>query len=68
MAFTVTTDVFCDGEGCCSWIHGHTGARIERREAMKEAEKHGWRKIKTPRGDFKDYCPHCVKIARGLIK
>lgn len=54
MSITVTTDVFCDGEGCSQWTHGITGPRTAADEARKAARRAGW--LITRRGDF---CPDC---------
>lgn len=56
MSISVTTDVFCDGNGCSLWTHGVTnGSRTAAKHARREAKRAGW--SITKRGD---YCPACA--------
>lgn len=57
MSISVTTDVFCDGNGCSLWAHGVTnGSRTAAKRARHEAKRAGW--SITKHGDF---CPTCAK-------
>jgi hypothetical protein len=57
MSVTVSTDIFCDGEGCIAWEHGVTGPRAYRREARLVVSSRGW-KFTNDEGDL---CPDCVR-------
>lgn len=60
MSITISTDVFCDGDGCAQWVVGVTGNRPHARVARKVAKSKGW-KITTR----KDLCPHCLKLEKA---
>ena len=58
MSVVITTDIFCDGDGCAKWDDGVTGPKPMPSAARKEVKRLGWRHIRR-----KDYCPDCaVKI------
>jgi hypothetical protein len=60
MSITISTDVFCDADGCGQWAHGITGARTNAPGARNNAKRlYGW--SITRKGDF---CPEC---ARALL-
>lgn len=52
MSVCITTDIFCDADGCGDWVSGVTSSRTDAKGARKEAKRFGWRC--TPVGDF---CP-----------
>lgn len=54
MSFTITTDVFCDAEGCGDWVAGVSKTTIQKTKAWKRAEYCGWTKV-----DGKHLCPLC---------
>ena len=56
MSFTISTDIFCDGDGCSAWTEGTTGIRTQVRKAKQIAARRGW-KISTRR----DLCPSCAQ-------
>jgi hypothetical protein len=60
VSITISTDVFCDGDGCIHWVDGATGPRTKARAAREHARRHhGWTISRL--GDF---CPDCAK---GLL-
>ncbi len=64
MSITVSSDVFCDGEGCSAWAEGVTGPRVYPVKARKNAKKRfGW--TITRKGDF---CPACAAERNLLSK
>lgn len=42
MSEVITTDVFCDVDGCGHWVDGVTGASPDRNAARKIARSKGW--------------------------
>lgn len=60
MSYTITTDVFCDGEDCSLWTEGPASYRIERKEASEHARQAGWF-VKNG----KHYCPDCTPKGVG---
>jgi len=62
MSITVSSDVFCDGDGCSIWVEGVTGPRSDAVNARKNAKRrYGW--TITRNGDF---CPPCA-AERNLV-
>lgn len=59
MSFTITTDIFCDGEACGDWTSGDSGRIILKKNAEEIAKSRGW--IKKGR---KHLCPICAGIAK----
>lgn len=62
MSFTITTDTFCDG--CNDWVDGISKTSPDRTYAWKNAEAHGWKRIKgnTRKGEkHKHYCSRCFE-------
>lgn len=57
MTITVSTDVFCDGEGCQRWVQGVTGRTSRSADARDRARKAGW--VCKP---GRDLCPTCAKL------
>lgn len=70
MSLSVTTDVFCDGEGCNQWVEGVSGrSRAHGREARQLAARAGWRRVTIenhpPRHrQVLDLCPACLEARR----
>lgn len=58
MAFTITTDVFCDD--CGNWDAGESGNTIMKTRAWARVKKRGWSR---ERG--KHICPVCNGKATG---
>lgn len=54
MSYTITTDIFCDGEGCDQWVAGPAGQAVDREGAKKVAKRAGWRL-----GKREHFCPRC---------
>jgi hypothetical protein len=52
VSLTYTVDVWCDAEGCWTWIHGMVGHGARAGEARARARAHGWRHVAG-----NDYCP-----------
>jgi hypothetical protein len=73
VSFTVTTDVFCDGNqtdlGCDHWVHGVCSVRSDRSTARAAAREHGW-VTRRVAGRRVDLCPHHAsqmpEIAKAL--
>lgn len=56
MSITVSTDIFCDKDGCGHWVYGVTGMRSDKNGAQAKARQQGWY-CSTRR----DLCPACAK-------
>jgi hypothetical protein len=59
MSITITTDVFCDGDGCGTWTGGVTGFIANPVAARWQAKGKGWKRINR-----KDLCPACAEKYR----
>lgn len=57
MSFTITTDIFCDGD-CGGWEteSSISSNKPERSACLKTAKRHGWKVI-----NGKHYCLGCAK-------
>lgn len=62
MSITITTDVFCDEEGCGWWIFGVVGKRTNASGARCNAGQQGW-----VHWGGKDFCPAHHPTGRRVV-
>lgn len=65
MTIRVTTDVFCDGEGCHEWADGVVRSVADSVAARRSAKSKGWQR-RWVDDHFVDLCPMCADRMNGV--